>query len=63
VSGLRRRVEGLEGTLRADEGMASSAGYRETDERCSDLFVQTADGRTQMGEAREPEPPDYSMFA
>ena len=49
--------------LEADEGLASSAPYRETDERRFDLFVQRADRRRQMGEPKEPERPDYSMFA
>ncbi len=43
--------------------MAASGTYRETDERRFELFVQRADGRSQMGEAREPDRPDYSMFA
>ena len=35
----------------------------EADERRFDLFVQRAVRRGQMGDAREPDPPDYSMFA
>ena len=62
-AGLLRLREQVDRALAADEGMASSAGYRETDERRFELFVQRADRRTQMGEPPEPEPPDYSMFA
>ena len=62
-AGLLKLRGQIDAALRADEGMASSAGYRETDERRFELFVQRADRRTQMGEPPEPEPPDYSMFA
>ncbi len=62
-AGLLRLREQIDAALQADEGMASSGTYRETDERRFDLFVQRATKREQMGEAREPEPPDYSMFA
>ncbi len=62
-AGLLKLREQVDAALRAEEGMASSDAYRETDERRFDLFIQRADRRTQMGEAREPEPPDYSMFA
>jgi len=53
----------VDAALRADEGLASSGIYRETDEGRFDLFVQRADRRLQMGKPREPERPDYSMFA
>ena len=56
-------AEQIRSALEADEGVASSAPHRETDERRFDLFVQRADRRRQMGEPREPERPDYSMFA
>ena len=49
--------------LEADEGMAVEARYRETDEAEFDLWVMRATNRKQMGEPREPERPDYSMFA
>ncbi len=62
-AGLLRLREQVDAALRADEGMASAADYRETDERRFDLFVQRAARRGQMGDAREPDPPDYSMFA
>ena len=62
-AGLLRLREQVDAALGADEGMASSATYRETDERRYELFVQRADRRRQMGEAREPERPDRSMFA
>jgi hypothetical protein len=61
-AGLLRLREQLDIALAADEGMASSATYRETDERRYDLFVQRADRREQMGEPREPERPDRSML-
>jgi hypothetical protein len=67
IHGNRTRLlklrDQIDAALRAEEGVASSAGYREMDERRFDLFVQRADKRTQMGEPREPELPDYSMFA
>jgi hypothetical protein len=53
----------VDAALQAEEGLASQVTYRETDERRFDLFVQRADRRSQMGEPREPERPDYSMFA
>ncbi|MDP8951066.1 MAG: hypothetical protein M3N18_02315 [Actinomycetota bacterium] len=53
----------MDAALEATEGMAVKAPYRETDERRFDLFVQRADRRSQMGEPREPERPDRSMFA
>jgi len=62
-AGLLRLREQVNAALEAEEGMASSAGYREADERRFDLFVQRAARRGQMGDAREPDPPDYSMFA
>jgi hypothetical protein len=60
---LLRLREQVDAALAAEEGVTSSAPYRETDERRFDLFVQRADRRSQMGEPREPERPDYSMFA
>ena len=61
-AGLLALREQIDRALKADEGLASSATYRETDERRVELFVQRADRREQMGEAREPERPDRSMF-
>ena len=61
-AGLLALREQVDRALKADEGLASSAIYRETDERRFELFVQRAGRREQMGEAREPERPDYSMF-
>ena len=49
--------------LEANEGMAIEARYRETDEAEYDLWVMRATNRKQMGEPREPERPDRSMFA
>jgi hypothetical protein len=62
-AGLLALREQVDRALAADEGLASSAPYRETDERRFDLFVQRADRARQMGEPREPERPDRSMFA
>lgn len=61
-AGLLRVREQIEATLAADEGLASAATYRETDGRRYEIFVQRADRPERMGEPREPEPPDYSMF-
>ena len=54
----------LDRALAAEEGLASQAAYHETDERrlCA-LFVQRAHKRGQMGEPREPDRPDRSVFA
>jgi hypothetical protein len=62
-AGLLALADQIQSALEAEEGMAVRTPYRETDERRLDLFVQRADRRLQMGEPREPEPPDYSMFA
>lgn len=62
-AGLLRLLGQVDAALAAEEGMASSATYRETGERRYELFVQRADRREQMGEPREPEQPDRSMFA
>lgn len=62
TTGLLRLRAQIDAALEAEEGMASSGIYREADERRYDLFVQRADRREQMGEAREPERPDRSMF-
>jgi hypothetical protein len=43
--------------------MAAEGRYRETDEAEYDLWVMRATNRKQMGGPREPERPDYSMFA
>ena len=61
-AGLLRLREQVDAALEADEGMASNTPYREVDERRFDLFVMRADRRAQMGEPREPERPDRSMF-
>jgi len=53
----------VDAALRAEEGKAVMVRYRETDEAGYDLIVQKASRRVQMGEAREPDPPNYSMFA
>lgn len=61
-AGLLQLRDQVDAALEADEGLASSATYRETDERRFDLFVMRADRRAQMGEPREPERPDRSML-
>jgi hypothetical protein len=62
-AGLLALKEQVDAALRADEGLAVETTYGETDERRFGLFVQRADRREKMGEPREPERPDYSMFA
>ena len=62
-AGLLKLREQIDTALEAEEGMAVRAPYRETDERRYELFVQRAHRRSQMGEPREPERPDRSMFA
>ncbi len=52
----------IDAALALEEGEASMAPYREADERRYDLIVMRATKREQMGEPREPERPDYSMF-
>jgi hypothetical protein len=56
---LRRQIDRA---LAAEEGTASERRYRETDEAGYDLWVMRATSRKQMGEPREPERPDRSMF-
>jgi hypothetical protein len=53
----------IDRALAAEEGTAAEGRYRETDEVEFDLWVMRADRRKQMGESREPERPDRSMFA
>ncbi len=53
----------IDRALAAEEGMAAEGRYRETDERPFDLWVKRAASRKQMDDRREPERPDYSMFA
>ncbi len=53
----------IDRALAAEEGMAAEGRYRETDEAEYDLWVMRAASRKGMGEPREPEGPDYSMFA
>lgn len=61
-AGLLALRDQIDAALAAEEGEASMAPYRETDERRYDLVVMRATNRKQMGEAREPERPDYSIF-
>ncbi len=53
----------IDRALAAEEGTAVEGRYRETNEAEYDLWVMRATSRKQMGEAREPERPDRSMFA
>jgi hypothetical protein len=53
----------IDRALAADEGLAAEGRYPETDEGGYDLWVMQAANRKQMGEPKEPERPDYSMFA
>ena len=61
-AGLLALREQIDRALAAGEGMAVEVPYRETDERRFDLWVMRATSRGQMGEPREPDRPDYSMF-
>ena len=62
-AGLLKLREQVDRALTAEEGMASEAThYRETDEAEFDLVVYRAPNRGKMGEPREPERPDRSMF-
>jgi hypothetical protein len=59
---LRERAGLLELRGQIDRALAAEGRYRETDEAEYDLWVMRATSRKQMGEPREPEGPDYSMF-
>jgi len=61
-AGLLRLREQVDRALAAEEGMASQDRYRETDEAEYELVVFRAPNRKQMGEPKEPERPDRSMF-
>ena len=62
-AGLLVLREQIDRALQAGEGLAVDAPYFEADERRFDLWVMRAHKRSQMGEPREPERPDRSMFA
>ena len=62
-AGLLVLREQIARALQAGEGLAVDAPYFEADERRFDLWVMRAHKRSQMGELREPERPDRSMFA
>ena len=62
-AGLLALREQIDRALEADEGLAISTPYHETDERRYDLYVRRAHRRERMGEPREPGRPDRSMFA
>jgi hypothetical protein len=53
----------IDRAVAAEEGTATEGRYRETDEVVYDLWVMRATSRKQMGEPKEPERPDRSMFA
>ncbi len=61
-AGLLALREQVDRALAAEEGMAAEGRYRETGEAGSDRWVMRATNRRQMGEPREPERPDRSMF-
>jgi hypothetical protein len=61
-AGLLALREQVDRALAAEEGMAAEGRYRETGEAGSDRWVMRATNRGQMGEPREPERPDRSMF-
>ena len=62
-AGLLVLRDQVDAALKAEEGKAPMARYRETDEAEYDLVVYRAPNREQMGEPRKPDRPDYSMFA
>jgi hypothetical protein len=62
-AGLLALREHIDRALAAEEGTAAERRYREMDEVEYDLWVMRAASRKQMGEPREPERPDRSMFA
>ncbi len=62
-AGLLALREQIDRALAAEEGMAAEGRYRETNEAEYDLWVMPATSRKQTGEPREPDRPDYSMFA
>lgn len=63
-AGLLMLREQIDRALDLEDGIASAFyGHREVDGRRFDLTVHRATRPEQMGEAREPAPPDYSMFA
>ena len=62
-AGLLVLREQIDRALAAEGGTASEGRYRETDEAENDLWVMRATNRKQMGEPRDPERPDRSMFA
>jgi hypothetical protein len=53
----------IDRALAAEEGTAAEEAYRETDEAEYEPVVYRAPNRKQMGEPKEPERPDRSMFA
>jgi hypothetical protein len=63
-AGLLRLREQIDHALETEDGLASMHwnGYREIDGRVYGLMVFRATRPEQMGEAREPDPPDYSML-
>ena len=63
-AGLLRLREQIDRALELEDGLASMHwnGYREIDGRAFGLMVRKATRPEQMGESREPDPPDYSMF-
>lgn len=63
-AGLLRLREHIDAALAAGEGMGSMHwnGYREIDGLVYGLMVLRAHRPDKMGEAKKPEPPDYSRL-
>ncbi len=60
---LLRLRDQIDRALVAEDGLAVIGyGYREIDDSRFDVTVQRATRPEEMGEAREPERPDRSMF-
>jgi hypothetical protein len=62
-AGLLELREQIDRALATEEGMAAEGRYRETNEAEYDLWVIRAASRKQVGEPREPERLDRSVFA
>jgi hypothetical protein len=61
---IRRLIAALQRAPEADEGIAvMSTLYYEMDGRAFDQVLMRCTDPRQMGEPREPEGPDWSMFA
>ena len=61
-AGLLRLREQIDHALGLEETASLGLGYREIDGARFDVTVRKATRPEQMGEAREPDVPDYSRF-